>query len=330
MTDSAKRATIVGLGTYVPPRVVTNDDFSKTVETSDEWITQMTGIKERHFVDGDTASSDLAALAGKVALERAGVDPPDVDMVLVATSTPDMFFPCTACLAQDKVGAKNAFAYDVSAGCSGFIYGLVIAHQFIAAGTIETALVIGAETLSRFADMTDRNTCVLFGDGAGAAVVQGCDAPRGLLAYHLGGDGKLGDLLKFPAGGTKMPASHETVDARLHYIKMNGRQVYANAVKAMSDSTLRVLEKAGLSGADVDLFFPHQANIRIMEAVAERARLPMEKVFVNIDRYGNTSAASIPIALDEAVTQGRLTEGMLIGMVAFGTGFTWGAALMRW
>ena len=330
MADSGRRACIRALGTYVPPRVVTNDDFARTLDTSDEWIRQMTGIRERHFVDEGTATSDLAAAAGRVALERAGVDASDVEMVLVATSTPDMFFPSTACLTQDKLGARGAFAYDVSAGCSGFIYGLVIAHQFLVAGTIRTALVIGAETLSRFADMTDRNTCVLFGDGAGAAVVRACEPPKGLVTYYLGSDGKLGDLLKFPAGGARMPASRETVDARLHAIKMNGRQVYLNAVRAMSDSTLRVLEQAGVTGDDVDLLFPHQANIRIMESVAERARLPMEKVFVNIDRYGNTSAASIPIAMDEAVAQGRLRDGMLIGMVAFGTGFTWGAALVRW
>ena len=251
-------------------------------------------------------------------------------MVLVATATPDMYFPSTACLTQAKIGAANAFAYDIAAGCSGFIYGLVIAQQFIAAGTVKTALVIGAEILTRIADMTDRNTCVLFGDGAGAVVLKGCDPPRGLVTYTLGSDGRIGDLLKLPAGGSRMPASHETVDGRMHYVKMNGRQVYVNAVKAMSDSTLKVLAQAGVSGDELDLLFPHQANIRIMESVAERAGMPMEKVYVNIDRYGNTSAASIPIALDEAVERGVLREGMLIGMVAFGAGFTWAAALMRW
>lgn len=330
MADSVKRAYIAGLGTYVPPKVMTNDDYSKILDTSDEWITQMTGIKERHVADADTATSDLAAAAATIALERAGVGPADVEMVLVATATPDMFFPSTACLTQTKIGAVNAFAYDIGAGCSGFIYGLVIAQQFIAAGSVKTALVIGAEMLTRVADMTDRSTCVLFGDGAGAVVIKGCDPPRGLVTYTLGSDGKLADLLKLPAGGSRMPASHETVDARMHYLKMNGPQVYLNAVKAMSDATLKVLAQAGVSGAELDLLFPHQANIRIMESVAERAGLPMEKVFVNIDKYGNTSAASIPLALQDAVERGRLTEGMLIGMVAFGAGFTWGAALMRW
>jgi len=330
MADSAKRACIRSIGVYVPPKVMTNADFAKIVDTSDEWITQMTGIKERHFVDADTASSDLASAAAKSALEKAGVDPMDVDMVLVATATPDMFFPSTACLTQAKIGAKNAFAYDVSAGCSGFLYGLVVAQQFIAAGTVKTALVIGAETLTKFTDMTDRNTCVLFGDGAGAALVRAAAGQEGLVSYYLGSDGKLGDLLKLPAGGTRLPASHETVDARLHYIKMNGRQVYLHAVKAMSDSTLKVLERAGVKGTDLDLLFPHQANIRIIESVAERAGIPMDKVFGNIHKYGNTSAASIPIALWDAENQGRLKEGMLIGMVAFGAGFTWGAALMRW
>jgi 3-oxoacyl-[acyl-carrier-protein] synthase-3 len=330
MPDSVKRAYVAGLGTYVPPKLMTNDDYSKIVDTSDEWITQMTGIKERHIVDADTASSDLAAAAAKIALERAGVRPADVEMVLVATATPDMIFPSTACITQAKIGAVNAFAYDISAGCSGFIYGLVVAQQFIAAGAVKTALLIGAETLTKFTDMTDRNTCVLFGDGAGAVVLKGCEPPRGLVTYTLGSDGRLADLLKLPAGGTRTPASHETVDGRMHYIKMNGRQVYVNAVKAMSDATLKVLAQAGVSGAELDLLFPHQANLRIMESVAARAGMPMEKVFVDIDRYGNTSAASIPIALRDAVECGRLTEGMLIGMVAFGAGFTWGAALMRW
>jgi 3-oxoacyl-[acyl-carrier-protein] synthase-3 len=330
MADTRKNVHIAGLGMYVPPKVMTNDDFTKIVETSDEWIVEMTGMKVRHFTEGDVATSDLGAHAARQAMERAGVGPSDIDMILVATATPDMFFPSTACLVQAKIGAGKAFAYDVSAGCSGFIYGLVIAEQFIAAGTVGTALVIGAESLTKFTDMTDRNTCVLFGDGAGAAVVRPCDPPRGIIAHTLGSDGKLGPLLEFPAGGSRMPASHETVDKRLHYIKMNGPKVYLHASKAMSDSVRRVLEQAGLTGEDLDILFPHQANIRIIRSVAEKAGLPMEKVFVNIEKYGNTSAASIPIALVEAVESGRLTEGMLVGLVAFGAGFTWGAALVRW
>jgi 3-oxoacyl-[acyl-carrier-protein] synthase-3 len=309
---------------------MTNDDFAEIVDTSDEWITQMTGIRERRFTDGDTATSDLAAEASARALESAGLDASEVDMVLIGTATPDMFFPSTACHVQAKIGAKNAFAYDMSAGCTGFIYGLVIAEQFVATGTVDTALVVGAENLSKFMDMTDRNTCVLFGDGAGAAVVRPCEPPRGLITHYLGSDGTLGKLLEFPAGGSRMPATHETVESRLHSIKMEGRKVYVNAVRAMGDSVLKVLDQAGLTGDDLDILFPHQANIRIITSVAERARMPMDKVYVNIDRYGNTSAASIPIAMAEAIESGRLREGMIAGLVAFGAGFTWGAALIRW
>jgi 3-oxoacyl-[acyl-carrier-protein] synthase-3 len=330
MAEPRKNARIVGMGMYVPPKVMTNDDLAEIVDTSDEWITQMTGIKERRFTEGDTTTSDLAAEASRRALEDAGIDAGEVDMVIVGTATPDMFFPSTACLVQAKIGAKDAFAYDMAAGCSGFIYGLVIAEQFVARGTIETALVVGAENLTKFMDMTDRNTCVLFGDGAGAAVVRACDPPKGLLTHYLGSDGSLGKLLEFPAGGSRMPTTHETVDGRFHYIKMEGRKVYVNAVRAMGDSVVKVLQQAGYTGDDLDILFPHQANIRIITSVAERAGTPMEKVYVNIDRYGNTSAASIPIAMVEAIEAGRLREGMLAGLVAFGAGFTWGAALIRW
>jgi 3-oxoacyl-[acyl-carrier-protein] synthase-3 len=330
MAGCRRNAYIAGMGVYTPPKVMTNDDFAEIVDTSDEWITQMTGIKRRRFTEGDVTTSDLAAEASRRALASAGIDAADVDMVLVGTATPDMLFPSTACLVQSKIGAKAAFAYDMSAGCSGFIYGLVIAEQFIAAGSIETALVIGAENLSKFIDMSDRNTCVLFGDGAGAAVVRPCDPPRGVVTHYLESDGSLGSLLEFPAGGARMPTSHETVDKRLHYVKMQGRKVYVNAVKAMGDSIVRVLDQAGLKGDDLDILFPHQANIRIITSVADRANMPMEKVYVNIDEYGNTSAASIPIAMAEAIEAGRLREGMLAGLVAFGAGFTWGAALIRW
>jgi 3-oxoacyl-[acyl-carrier-protein] synthase-3 len=330
MAEKKRNACIAGMGVSLPPRVMTNDDFAKIVDTSDEWITQMTGIKERRFTEGDTATSDLAAEASVRALESAGLDASQVDMVVVGTATPDMLFPSTACLVQAKIGAKNAFAYDMSAGCTGFIYGLVIAEQFVISGSVDTALVVGAENLTKFMDMSDRNTCVLFGDGAGAAVVRPCEPPRGLITHHLGSDGTLGSLLEFPAGGSRMPATHETVESGLHHIKMEGRKVYVNAVRAMGDSILKVLDQAGLTGDDLDILFPHQANIRIITSVAERARMPMEKVYVNIDRYGNTSAASIPIAMVEAIESGRLREGMLAGLVAFGAGFTWGAALIRW
>jgi 3-oxoacyl-[acyl-carrier-protein] synthase-3 len=330
MTELGRNVGIAAVGMYVPPKVVTNDDFAGVLDTSDEWITQMTGIKERHYVEPDVVTSDLAAAAAKQAMERAGVSPEDVGMVVVATATPDMMFPSTACLTQAKIGASNAFAYDLGAGCSGFIYGLVVASQFVSQGTVKNALVIGAETLTKFADMTDRNTCVLFGDGAGAVVLKSCEPSRGLLAHYLGSDGSLASLLEFPAGGARMPATHETIDARMHYIKMEGRKVYVHAVKAMGDSIVRVIEEAGYTGDDLTLLFPHQANIRIIQSVAERAGMPMEKVFINIQKYGNTSAASIPIAMAEAVDTGRLEDGMLVGMVAFGAGFTWGAALLRW
>ncbi len=330
MADSKKTAYIAGLGMAVPPKVVTNDDFSKFLDTTDEWITQMTGIKERRYIDENTATSDLATEAARKALASAGVDPGEIDVIIIATATPDTLFPTTACLVQHAIGAKNAFAYDVAAACSGFIFALVQALQFIVAGTIETALVIGAETLTTVADMTDRNTCVLFGDGAGAVVVKGCDPPRGIIDHYLRCDGSLSEYIKLPGGGSRRPPSHETVNERLHYIKMQGRKVYVNAVKEMGDAVVTVLERQGLTGDDLDLLFPHQANIRIIQAVAERAGLPMEKVYVNIQKYGNTSAASIPLALAEAAEEGRLKEGMLVAMVAFGSGFTWGSALMRW
>jgi 3-oxoacyl-[acyl-carrier-protein] synthase-3 len=314
----------------VPERILTNEYFSEIVDTSDEWITQMTGIKERRMAGPDVATSDLAIAAARQAMERAGVSGGDVQMIVVGTATPDTLFPSTACLVQNAIGADRAFAYDIAAACSGFIFGLAQAAQFISSGTIDTALVIGAETLTKITDFEDRNTCVLFGDGAGAAVVTACDPPRGLLDYYMRCDGSLSNYIVLPAGGSRKPATEETVKERQHYIKMKGRQVYVNASKAMSDAVIEVLERQGLTGDDLDLLFPHQANIRIIQSVAEKAGLPMEKVFVNIHKYGNTSAASIPIALTEAYEGGLLKEGMLLGMVAFGSGFTWGSALLRW
>ena len=330
MAGSARNAYIAGMGMYVPPKVMTNEDFAKIVDTSDEWITQMTGIKERRHVEADVATSDLSTAASKIAMEKAGVTPEEIDMIVVATATPDMFFPSTACLVQTNIGAASAFAYDIVAGCSGFIYGLVIAEQFIKAGLVETVLLIGAETLSKVSNMTDRNTCVLFGDGAGAAILRPCEAPKGIIDHVIGSDGSLGSLLCLPAGGSRMPASHETVDKNLHTIFMDGRKVYVNAVKKMGDSVVQVLEQQGLTGDDMDILFPHQANLRIITSVAKRAEMPMEKVYVNIQKYGNTSAASIPLAMCEALDDGSLKEGMLVGLVAFGAGFTWGSTLMRW
>ena len=330
MAGSARNAYIAGMGMYVPPKVMTNEDFAKIVDTSDEWITQMTGIKERRHVEADVATSDLATAASKIAMEKAGVTPDEIDMIIVATATPDMFFPSTACLVQTNIGAVNAFAYDIVAGCSGFIYGLVIAEQFIKAGMVETILLIGAETLSKVSNMTDRNTCVLFGDGAGAAILRPCETPKGVIDHVIGSDGSLGSLLSLPAGGSRMPASHETVDKNLHTIYMDGRKVYVNAVKKMGDSVVEVLEQQNLTGDDMDILFPHQANLRIITSVAKRAGMPIEKVYINIHKYGNTSAASIPLAMCEAIDDGSLKEGMLVGLVAFGAGFTWGSALIRW
>jgi 3-oxoacyl-[acyl-carrier-protein] synthase-3 len=330
MKADARNARIAGLGMSVPDRVLTNEYFSEIVDTSDEWITQMTGIKERRVVGDGMATSDLAIAASLEAMERAGVTGADIGMIVVGTATPDTLFPSTACLVQTAIGAEHAFAYDIAAACSGFVFGLVQASQFIASGAVETALVIGAETLTTVTDFEDRNTCVLFGDGAGAAVVTACAPPRGLVDYYMKCDGALSNYIILPAGGSRRPASHETVDEGMHYIKMKGRQVYVNASKAMSDSVVRVLEQQGMTADDLDILFPHQANIRIIQSVAEKAGLPMEKVFVNIHKYGNTSAASIPIAMTEAFEGGLLKEGMLIGMVAFGSGFTWGSALLRW
>ena len=330
MGNNGKRAYIAGVGMCVPEQVVTNDDFTKIVDTSDEWITQMTGIKERRRIADDKATSALAIPAAKTALERAGVEGKDVDAIIVATATPDTFFPSTGCLIQSAIGATEAFAYDVAAACAGFIFGLAQAQSYIVSGMAETVLVVGAECLTRVTNYTDRNTCVLFGDGAGAVVVKGCDPPRGIVDLFLRCDGNLSDYIIEQAGGSRMPASHETVDQNLHTIQMKGRKVYVNASKAMADAVVLLLERQGLTGDDLDLLFPHQANIRIIQSVAEKANMPMEKVFVNIHKYGNTSAASVPIALAEAYEQGLLKEGMLIGMVAFGSGFTWGSALIRW
>lgn len=330
MANSLKKAYIAGVGMSVPDKIVTNDDFTEIVDTSDEWITQMTGIKERRYTDENMATSDLAIPASRQALERAGVEGSDVDAIIVATATPDTPFPSTACLIQNAIGAKDAFGYDIAAACAGFIFGVVQAQSYIASGIAETVLVVGAECLTKITDFTDRNTCVLFGDGAGAVVIRGCDPPRGLVDHFLKCDGSLGDYIMQPAGGSRLPASHETVDQRLHTIKMKGRKVYVNASKAMADAVVLLLERQGLTGDDLDLLFPHQANIRIIQSVAKQAGMPMERVFVNIHKYGNTSAASVPIALAEAFGEGLLKEGMLIGMVAFGSGFTWGSALFRW
>jgi 3-oxoacyl-[acyl-carrier-protein] synthase-3 len=321
---------IMGLGSHAPEGVLTNFDLEKIVDTSDEWIRERTGIERRHMAEDDIATSDTASEAGRLAMEDAGLGPKDIDVLMVGTATPDMIFPSTACVVQKNLGTTNAAAFDLSAACSGFLYGLTIAMGFVESGIYERCLVIGAETLTRILDWEDRATCVLFGDGAGAAVVGRVGDGKGIISTYIGSDGGLGDLLKQPAGGTRMPATEETVRKRMHHVHMQGNTLFKNAVRAMGDAAMKTLEDSGYSGDELDLLVPHQANLRIIDATARRINVPKEKVFVDLQEYGNTSAASIPIALDDARRQGILKEGMLVNLVAFGAGLTWGSVLMRW
>lgn len=321
---------IVGTGAAVPERVLTNADMEKMVDTTDEWIVTRSGIRERRIVEPGMGTSDLCVEAAKKALAAAKVAAEEVDLIIVGTVTPDYMFPATACLVQDRIGAKRAAGYDLSAGCTGFIYGLAMGSQAIASGMYDTVLVIGADTLSHVTDWTDRSTCVLFGDGAGAVVLRPVSAGRGLLGFQLGSDGSGGEFLILPAGGSKKPATEETVRERLHYIHMNGPEVFKFAVRAIGDATLKSLEKCGLTREDIRLLIPHQANIRIVDAAAKRLGLSSDKVFVNLERYGNMSSATVPVALDEALGQGRIKPGDVIVLVAFGAGLTWGAAVLRW
>ncbi|MBN2091012.1 ketoacyl-ACP synthase III [candidate division KSB1 bacterium] len=320
---------IVSTGRAVPEKILTNHDFEKMVDTNDEWIIERTGMKVRHIAEEGMVTSDLAAAACRQALERANVSPEAVDVIIVATITPDMPFPSTACFVQNKIGAKNAAAFDISAACSGFIFGLVIANGLIRTGAYKNILVVGAETLSRMVDYSDRNTCVLFGDGAGAVLLQPSDGERGIMSEFWESDGSLSHLLFTPGGGSKHPATHKTVDEKLHFIHMAGREVFKYAVKAMSSAANMAIEKAGISVEEIDLLISHQANNRIIQATAQMAKVPPEKVFSNIENYGNTSAASIPIALDEALETGRLKAGQRCLMVAFGGGFTWGSTVVQ-
>lgn len=322
-------SVLKGVGHALPPRILTNAQLEQMVDTDDEWIVQRTGIRERRIADEHTATSDLAITAAQAALSSAGVAAEDLDLIMVATVTPDHAFPSTACLIQRELGAWGAAAFDLEAACTGFIYGLSIADQFIRTGTYRTVLVIGAETLSKITDYTDRNTCILFGDGAGAAVVQAGDEP-GILALEIGADGRGGDLLVQPAGGSRLPASAETVASHKHFIQMAGQEVFKFAVRILEDSSLRVLNQAGLEPGDVDLLIPHQANLRIIDSACRRLGLSRDKVFVNLDRYGNMSAASVPIALSEAASQGLIRERANVLLVGFGGGLTWGAALIKW
>ncbi|MFE4711535.1 MULTISPECIES: beta-ketoacyl-ACP synthase III [Paenibacillus] len=321
---------IIGTGKYVPEKILTNSDLEKIVDTNDEWIVSRTGIRERHIAAPHEATSDLAYEASLKALESAGMKAEDLDLIIVATITPDSAFPSTACILQDKLGAKGAAAFDLSAACSGFVYSLATAVGFIQNGMYNNALIIGADTLSRITDYTDRNTCVLFGDGAGAVIIGEVPEGRGFQSFDLGAEGSGGDLLKQEAGGSRLPASQSTVEDKKHFIYMNGREVFKFAVRIMGTATERVLTKAGLAKEDVDLFVPHQANIRIIQSAMQRLDLPPEKCVINVDRYANTSAASIPLALVEAAEEGRMKEGDKVLMVGFGGGLTWGASVLVW
>jgi len=324
------RSRIVGTGSYLPEKVLTNEELEKIVDTTDEWILTRTGIRERRITANGQASSTLATNAARRALEMAGVSPEELDIIVVGTVTPDMFFPSVGCLVQDALGAKKAVAFDLSAGCSGFVYGLSVADNFLKNGQYKKALVVGTENLSKVTDYQDRGTCVLLGDGSGAVVLVAEEGHQGILSTHLHSDGSYKDLLFQPGGGSRVPPTHESIDERLHYLKMDGNKLFKIAVKSLEDVVLEAIAHNNIKDSDIDLLIPHQANLRIIQAIAKRLNLPEEKVFVNIHKYGNTSSASIPIALDEANRAGRIQEDNLLLLNAFGAGLTWGSALVRW
>lgn len=325
------RARVSAIATYVPPRVLSNADLEKLVDTSDEWIMQRVGIRERHVVDPGVATSDLATEAALVAIQRAGLTPEDIDLIIVATTTPDTLFPSTACLLQARIGAPHAWGFDLLAACSGFTYALTTASQIVAAGGSRHALVVGADVMSSIIDYTDRTTCVLFGDGAGAVVVEPTDDETiGILDFENYVDGTGGPALCMPAGGSRMPASPETVEKRLHYVKQDGQAVFKFAIRNMEEVCRRILERNNLTAGDIDLFVPHQASRRIIIAATEKLGLPRDKVVLNIERFGNTTAGTIPLALCEAYEAGRLKRGDLVLLASVGAGFTVGGVLLRW
>jgi 3-oxoacyl-[acyl-carrier-protein] synthase-3 len=325
-----RTCSITGVGSYLPARILTNADLEKMVDTSDEWIVTRTGIRSRRLAAKDEFTSDMAAHAAQRAMKKAGVTADQIDLIIVATITPDLPFPATACIVQQKIGARQAAAFDLEAACSGFIYGLEIGQQFIMSRTYDTVLVIGAEKLSSIVDWTDRNTCVLFGDGAGAAVLQSRPNSHGLLTAVMGADGSKGNLIHMPGGGSRCPASAASVDTRLHFLRMEGKETFKNAVQAMLTAAREALSRCELDITKIKCVIPHQANQRIIDAVGERLGATPEQLFINLDRYGNTSAASVAIALDEAVSSGRIQRGDLILLVVFGAGLTWGAAVIEW
>src|SRR6195256_1141856 len=320
---SQRTVSIVGTGSYVPEKILTNADLSRMVDTSDEWITTRTGIKERRVAAKDENTSDMAAKAALNALEQAKTSAKDVDLILVATATPDMLFPATACFVQKKIGATKAACLDISAACAGFLFGIEIAQQFITSHTYDTVLVIGAEKLTSITNWTDRNTCVLFGDGAGAAILQHRGGSHGVISTHIGSDAEYTDILFMPGGGSRCPITRENADMHLATIHMTGKEVYKQAVTAMLNASQKALAQAGLTIDDIACVIPHQANLRIIEAIATRLKIPLEKFYVNLDRYGNTSAAAVAIALDEANRTGRIKRGDYVLMVVFGGGLPW-------
>lgn len=321
---------ILSTGRFLPDRVLTNHDLEGMVDTSDEWIRTRTGIRERRIADEGLLTADMAASAARCAMSRAGVEPEGLDLLVLATATPDRWLPSTACDVQARLGASNAMAYDLMAACSGFLYGLTMAEGFLVAGRGDTALVISSEKMSSIIDWEDRSTCVLFGDGAGAAVLRRSEGEAGILSSHLRSDGTMAELLYRPAGGAAIPMDEAVLERREHLVRMEGREVFKSAVRQMAEASETALKEAGLTAEDVDLMIPHQANIRIIRATAKYAGIPEERVYVNVDRYGNMSSATIPIALDEAREEGRLKRGDHVLMAAFGAGLTWGAAALRW
>ena len=325
-----KQVGIVGTGSYLPQRVLTNADLEKMVDTTDEWIHTRTGIRERHIAAENEASSDLGASAANIAIQDAGIEACDLDVIIVATVTPDMPFPSTACFVQEKLGAKNAFCFDIEAACSGFVYAMDVGYRYLASGGGKNALVIGAEKLSGVTDWEDRATCVLFGDGAGAVVLQAETKGRGILGTVAGSDGGLADLLSIPGGGSRNPINADNLSDGLNYLKMAGNEVFKHAVRCMCDASTKVLEQCGVSIEDVDWIVPHQANVRIIQAIAQRLGASMDKVILNLEDVGNMSGASVPVALDAAARSGRLGNGDMVLFIAFGGGFTWGATLMEW
>ena len=328
--DKTQNISITGLGAFLPEKVLSNADLERLVDTTDEWITKRTGIKERRIVENDVVTSDLAAKASLKAISDAGISPLDIDLIITSTVTPDHLFPSTSCYVQEKIGATNAGAFDVLAACAGFVYALSIAHGFVAAGTMNCVLVIGAECLSKFTDYTDRTSCILFGDGAGAAVVQKTSSKSEILSFVLGADGSNTDILILPGGGSRNPPSKKTVDEGLHYMRIKGKEVFKMATNNLVSLVNSTLDKCGMTLGDIDLIVPHQSNLRIIKASMKKLAMPMDKVYVNIDRYGNTSSASVPIALSEIKESGRLKQGDLVLLATLGGGLTWSATILRW